>query len=60
VWNEVEDGHEWSTFYQAPGKTFQSELLSDVVDLSPFTIDGPSQSQIVKNISRKLLTNLRL
>ncbi|KAI3418032.1 hypothetical protein GPALN_010624 [Globodera pallida] len=29
VWNVVEDGHEWSDFYRAPGKTFYSELISE-------------------------------
>uniref|UniRef100_A0A914HZJ6 Caspase family p20 domain-containing protein n=1 Tax=Globodera rostochiensis TaxID=31243 RepID=A0A914HZJ6_GLORO len=43
VWNVVEDGHEWSDFYRAPGKTFCSELISEVIDLQQFVPDGPNK-----------------
>uniref|UniRef100_A0A914KQE7 Uncharacterized protein n=2 Tax=Meloidogyne TaxID=189290 RepID=A0A914KQE7_MELIC len=38
VWNQVEEGKEWSEFYRATGKTFYSELISDIVDLSSFAV----------------------
>uniref|UniRef100_A0A915LIT5 Uncharacterized protein n=1 Tax=Meloidogyne javanica TaxID=6303 RepID=A0A915LIT5_MELJA len=38
VWNQVEEGKEWSEFYRATGKTFYSELVSDIVDLSSFAV----------------------
>ncbi|KAI1717616.1 mucosa associated lymphoid tissue lymphoma translocation protein 1, isoform b [Ditylenchus destructor] len=39
VWNIVEECHEWSAFYRSPGKDFQSELISDYVDLEPYVSD---------------------
>uniref|UniRef100_A0A1I8BXW7 CASPASE_P20 domain-containing protein n=1 Tax=Meloidogyne hapla TaxID=6305 RepID=A0A1I8BXW7_MELHA len=38
IWNQVEENKEWSEFYRAPGKTFYSELISDIVDLSSFAV----------------------
>lgn len=40
VWNEVEDGMEYSQFYRSNGKQFRSELISDVVDLTPYKSGG--------------------
>uniref|UniRef100_A0A914RB01 Uncharacterized protein n=1 Tax=Parascaris equorum TaxID=6256 RepID=A0A914RB01_PAREQ len=40
VWNEVEDGMEYSQFYRSNGKQFRSELISDVIDLTPYKEDG--------------------
>jgi hypothetical protein len=39
VWNEVDNGEVWSEFYRAPGKKFESQLISDVVDLAKFLPD---------------------
>lgn len=36
VWNEIEEGFEYSTFYRKPGKSFRSKLTTDPVDLSLF------------------------
>ncbi|KAL3994648.1 Caspase domain family protein [Acanthocheilonema viteae] len=36
IWNEIEDGFEYSTFYRKPGKSFHSKLTTDPVDLSLF------------------------
>jgi hypothetical protein len=44
VWNEVEEGQEWSEFYRMDGKQFRSELTSDLVNLSRFLPDGPNKS----------------
>uniref|UniRef100_A0A914EQW7 Ig-like domain-containing protein n=1 Tax=Acrobeloides nanus TaxID=290746 RepID=A0A914EQW7_9BILA len=41
VWNVVEDGQEWSSFYRANGKVYYSELISNIVDLSSFA--SPNQ-----------------
>ncbi|KAF7636618.1 hypothetical protein Mgra_00004015 [Meloidogyne graminicola] len=38
VWNLVEEGNEWSEFYRDPGKTFYSELISNIVDLTSFAV----------------------
>lgn len=40
VWNVVDEGQEWSGFYRANGKTYQSELVSNVVDLSSFVSEA--------------------
>ncbi|EJD75552.1 hypothetical protein, variant [Loa loa] len=36
IWNEIEEGFEYSAFYRKPGKTFHSKLTTDPVDLSLF------------------------
>uniref|UniRef100_A0A0R3RFL9 CASPASE_P20 domain-containing protein n=1 Tax=Elaeophora elaphi TaxID=1147741 RepID=A0A0R3RFL9_9BILA len=36
IWNEIEEGFEYSTFYRKPGKQFRSKLMTNPVDLSPF------------------------
>uniref|UniRef100_A0A0N5AV95 CASPASE_P20 domain-containing protein n=1 Tax=Syphacia muris TaxID=451379 RepID=A0A0N5AV95_9BILA len=36
VWNEVEEGMEYSNFYRSKGKQYRSELLSDAVSLKEF------------------------
>lgn len=40
VWNEVEDGMLYSQFYRSNGKVYRSELISDVVDLTPYRKDS--------------------
>ncbi|KAM3719243.1 Mucosa-associated lymphoid tissue lymphoma translocation protein [Dirofilaria immitis] len=40
IWNEVEEGFEYSTFYRKAGKLFQSKLITDPVDLSLFVTVG--------------------
>ncbi|KAL3101141.1 hypothetical protein niasHS_001601 [Heterodera schachtii] len=45
AWNVVEEGHEWSDFYRAPGKTYHSELVSELVDLQQFLLpNGPNKN----------------
>ncbi|KHN82089.1 Mucosa-associated lymphoid tissue lymphoma translocation protein 1 [Toxocara canis] len=39
VWNEVEDGMDYSEFYRSNGKQFRSEMISDIVDLSAYNSD---------------------
>lgn len=36
IWNEIEEGFEYSAFYRKPGKLFRSKLTTDPVDLSLF------------------------
>uniref|UniRef100_A0A915Q0Q2 Caspase family p20 domain-containing protein n=1 Tax=Setaria digitata TaxID=48799 RepID=A0A915Q0Q2_9BILA len=36
IWNEIEEGFEYSTFYRKTGKAFHSELITNGVELSAF------------------------
>lgn len=36
IWNLIEEGQEWSDFYRSNKKQFQSQLISNIVDLKPF------------------------
>uniref|UniRef100_A0A1I7YZ31 CASPASE_P20 domain-containing protein n=1 Tax=Steinernema glaseri TaxID=37863 RepID=A0A1I7YZ31_9BILA len=39
VRNFIEEGQEWSSFYRTKNKEYESELITDVVDLSSYAIE---------------------
>jgi hypothetical protein len=43
VYNFIEDGQAYTEFYKANGKTSESELISDIIDLSNF-VSAPNPS----------------
>lgn len=49
IWNEIEEGFEYSTFYRKPGKSFHSKLITDPVDLSLFITSNMRGISSVKN-----------
>uniref|UniRef100_A0A1I8EBW7 CASPASE_P20 domain-containing protein n=2 Tax=Wuchereria bancrofti TaxID=6293 RepID=A0A1I8EBW7_WUCBA len=56
IWNEIEEGFEYSTFYRRPGKSFHSKLITNPVDLSLFitasaTVDTCERCTTYKNLN---------